>query len=100
MKKTVDINKKIAKQLQKWLELNEPIPDTGPYEVVATFTADFGNNIEADIKVCNSDLGGWIDAVLFDEGHEVCTIEPSYELLGDFHFEYDGKRYIAVLKEK
>lgn len=48
-RKTITIDKETAKQLQEWLELNEPIPDTGLDEVVKIFTADFGKGIEADI---------------------------------------------------
>lgn len=98
MKKSLKINRAISKKLQKWIDSNQPIPDAGDDEVVMTYTLHFPSKIEADIKVCNSDNGPWIDAVLFEDGSEVCVLEPGYKILGEYNFEYMGKDYIVVLK--
>jgi hypothetical protein len=100
MKKIMTIGKAVAKEFQKWIDSNKPIPDMAVDELAITYSIRFTNSIEADIKVCNGDNGAWIDAVLFDDGNEVAVLEPQYVLLGEYVFNYEGKIYTAVIKEK
>lgn len=98
MRKTAKIPKKLAKQLQEWIDSDQPIPDAGEGESVHTTTVIFGKGIEADIKVCNGDNGAWIDAVLYTGKGSIYILEPSYTLLGEFNFDYDGKIYTAIIR--
>ena len=71
----------------RWLAMDVPVPDAGECEVLKTYTANFSDGIEADIKVCNGDTGAWIDAVLFDYGNEINLLEPRYTLVGEYIFD-------------
>ena len=68
-------------------------------------TADFGNGIEMDVKVCGvqfregEDNRAWSEAVLFKDGCEVGCTEPSDEIDGAWALVYDGNIYFAVVKE-
>jgi hypothetical protein len=63
----------------------ETMPDSGPYEVVKTYTADFGDGWQADIKVCNGEPP-YVDPVLFLDGNEITCIEIADNLNGEYHF--------------
>ena len=66
-----------------------------------TYTADFGNGIEADIKVviCEDDKP-YTEGVLFKNGNEVACTEPSDDILGEWWFEYNGEKYVVNVKVK
>lgn len=84
--------------LNSFLELTEGIKDQP--EILATYTVDFGNGIEADIKVVNGceDSGPYVDPVLFRDGNEVVVIEAADQLDGEYVFWYDDKQYIAIVR--
>lgn len=87
------------KELNSLLKQTEKSPDYKDASTIRIFTAKFGNNIEADIKVVNGD-GPYVDPVLFDNGHEVaCLQDPSESLEGEYIFEYKNKTF-TVLVEK
>ena len=72
-----------------WWHLEHNIPwDGKQIQTVYSYTVDFGEDVEADIKVCNGSPP-YVDAVLFVHGCEVCVAEPSDSLLGEYHLE-DG----------
>ena len=73
------------------------IPDIGDHEIVETFTVDFGEGIEADIKVCNGDTP-FVDPVIFENGSELCCIDVCDEIDGEYHFLVDDITYIAVIE--
>lgn len=85
--------------MTEWLERDIQVPDAGRCEVLKTYTAFFGDDIEADIKVCNGDTGPWVDAVLFENGCEIGLLEPDDTLEGEYVFTIDGDNY-TVLVEK
>ena len=68
-------------------------------DTLCVFPVDFGNGVEADIKICNGNMGPWVDAVLFDNGQEVCVLEPSFDpdITGEYIFEYGDDEYHAYL---
>ena len=77
---------------------------------IATYTANFGDGIEADIKVCGVDstedwkkegeATPYVDAVLFDNGNEVGLLEPAFDTLdGEYLFEYNGEKYQVIVKK-
>lgn len=75
------------------------------YDTVASWTVDFGNGMEMDVKVCASDSHRndplWAEAVLFENGAECCCSEVLDRLVGDFQcVGNDGKTYaVTVLPE-
>jgi len=77
-------------------------------DTIATYTANFGDGIEADIKVCGvSTTEEWnkeesctpyVDAVLFDNGNQCGLLEPEFEQLdGEYIFEYDNEKYQVIV---
>lgn len=86
------------KELQDMIDNNIMDPTIDRDNCVEVFTAQFGDGIEADIKVVNSKDGPWIDPVLFDDGHQCGLLEPDYQLEGEYNFgEYNGYTYIVEL---
>ena len=82
--------------LQKLLDGDSPNDQD---DVIKTFTANFGKGIEIDVKVVgipdNHELAGqsYVDAIFFHDGLEVTALEVSEEIIGDFHFYYEGVDY-------
>ena len=57
------------------------------------------SKIEADIKICNGD-GPYLDAVLFDEGHEVAVLDVGDMIQDEYIFEYNDAIYkVLVVNE-
>lgn len=98
--RTVFISHKAAKEIQEAMDNNLPLKDSYDNEIVECLTAEFGNGIEADIKVINTDNGPYIDAVLFHDNCDVCTLEPAYEIKGEYYFEYSGEEYVVKVDTK
>lgn len=66
-----------------------------------SYTASFNNGFEMDIKCCGvqyqegaSNLA-WTEAVLFQNGVEICCTEPSDEFIGDWNLWDDENEYIV-----
>lgn len=90
---TITISKKLADKINNLLTtVNE---DFGIDETII-HTANFGNGYEMDIKCCGSDdETAWTEAVLFNNGSEVCCSEPSDEYLGEWELETRDDKYIV-----
>jgi len=80
---------------------------------VARYTANFGDGIEADIKVCGvkethdaeeDECTPYVDAVLFENGSEIGCIEPSFDTLeGEYLFYFPNfmeEMFRVILQEK
>lgn len=66
-----------------------------------TYTANFGNGIEADIKLVICDDGKpYTEGVLFKNGSELYCTDASDEYEGIWEFEYEGKEYTVIVKVK
>lgn len=98
-KVTIFLQPPTIAQYQAMLDNNIPSSLVSEYEVIETFTAKFEDGIEADIKICNSEDGIWIDPVLFKDGWEVQALDPEYELKGLYIFQYDNEDYIVEVDE-
>ncbi len=104
---TLSIKQKTNEQYQSLL--NGDVPNQMD-SVVRTFTYKFDDAFEADIKVVavpdeeRSDGihrgQSYIDPVLFQNGHEVCTSEPAYSLLGVYVFEHEDKQFVLNVVEQ
>ena len=65
---------------------------------IQTYTANFDNGMEVDIKICKGDPP-FVDAVLYHEGEEVQLLDVTDELLGEYLFYYEGELYSVSLEE-
>lgn len=67
------------------------------YATIASWTVDFGEGYEVDLKVCSSQDNDplWCEAVLFKSGCEVTCSEVENELGGDWRFEANGITFIV-----
>lgn len=62
-------------------------------------TADFGNGIEMDIKLCGArEEKPWTEAVLFCNGSEVCHSDVCEEFEGEWELEYNGNIYVVNVR--
>lgn len=90
-------------ELDKWntyMATGEVVPDLPKEECVACWTADFGDGIEADLKVCTaSDRTVWCECVLFDNGCEVGCSGVDDDLNGEWYFDYNGSKYTVKVEE-
>lgn len=86
---TIRVNPVILQKLNRLLsgDAKDPIKDG---EILHTETADFGEGIEADIKVVQGDgeAGPYVDAVLFDHGEQICVLEPEFEQFNGIYSFY------------
>ncbi len=97
---TIKIDAHEAKEVQDWLDSEKLIPDAGECETIKTWTAFFGDHIEADIKVVNGDGGPYVDAVLFEEGCEITFLDVGDTLVGEYIFydRYDEREYKVIVE--
>ena len=95
---TVKISKKEHGRLQKLIDNNRMDPQTDRDGICKTMTAIFENGIEADIKICNSSDGPWIDPVLFKNGCEAGVLEPEYTIAGEYLFGLDTSEFVVKVE--
>lgn len=104
-KKIIYVDYEIVDELQNLLYLGEKFDyvELGfkRDEVIQTFTVKFNDNFEVDIKVCSSEYAVFIDPVLFDNsGNQVCVLDTDVDLLGEYSFEYNNKKYLVEILAK
>lgn len=87
--------------IQKYLSGKEYLSEDN----TISFTADFGEGMEMDIKVCGvqyqeeEDNSAWTEAVLFKNGSEVSHTDVCDEILGEWICEdHDGNQYVVNVK--
>ena len=69
------------------------------YSTIESWTADFGGDIQMDVKVCSSTDGDplWCEGVLFRHGSE-CGCTDVYDILdGTFQLDYEGDSYCVEI---
>lgn len=104
--KIIKITKEEAEQINKHLTIEPTCADECLGEDIAiVHTAKFDNGIEMDVKCCgvqyeeeNESNLAWTEAVLFDNGCQVCYTEPYDEYLGEWICEYNGNEYIVFVE--
>ena len=63
-----------------------------------TVTAVFPDGMKMDVKCCGCDNDpSWTEAVLFQDGSEVCCTDVEEEFLGPWELDDNGRRYIAIV---
>lgn len=94
---TITVDKNKLKELNKILRRRTQHPEYKRDSVIETFTADFGDGYQADIKVCNGE-GPYVDPVLFDEGCEATTGDVTDKLDGEYQFDYGDDHFTVIVK--
>lgn len=70
-----------------------------PEEQAKSFTADFGNGYEMDVKICGAENdSAWTEAVLFHNGAQVSCTEPADDFLGEWELEDDGTVFKVIIE--
>lgn len=104
----IKIDRIEAEQINKHLHVEPTCADECLGEDIAiTNTAKFENGFEMDIKCCGVQYNeddesntAWTEAVLFQNGNELCSTEPSDEYLGEWILEYDGNEYVVLVESE
>lgn len=102
IKRTVTVPKERAEEINRLLA-TEPASGSECFgeDETMSYTADFGDGIEMDIKLCGVQYEEgesntpWTEAVLFDHGSELCCSEPDDTFFGCWELEHDDVKYIA-----
>ena len=96
----IKVEAKLAKIIQSKMNKNQSLDENTRRNsrVDLSLTANFGEGIEVDIKVIDTDNGPYVDAILFDEGSEQMVLEPQYVLLGKYPFEHNDKKYVVTVR--
>lgn len=105
--RTIKISKEEAEQINKHLTEEPTCAEECLGEDIAIiYTAKFDNGFEMDIKCCgvqyepyNSSNTAWTEAVLFEDGQEICCSEVSDEYLGEWILEDDNDNEYVVIVE-
>lgn len=102
--KFLEIDTLKLEEIQKLLNVDtqeEGLRSIGIEEdsTLETFTVDFGNNLEADIKICSGQSNCFIDPVLFHDGADVSILdcEGSLEHGDEFVFEDNNRDYTVII---
>ena len=104
--RVIKISKEEAEQINKHLTV-EPtcVEECLGEDIAIVYTAEFDNGFEMDVKCCgvqyepyNSSNTAWTEAVLFEDGQEVCCSEVSDEFLGEWVLENDEDEYVVIVE--
>lgn len=71
------------------------------YTAIESWTADFGNGLEIDLKVCTSDENDplWCEAVLFHNGVEIGCSDAGTQLEGPWVFRQPDCTCVLIAKK-
>lgn len=99
--RTIQIPAQEIRVIENWLTSDHALPQAGECETISTYTVKFAEQVEADIKVVNSDSGPYVDAVWFDDGCEIGFLEVRDTLLGEYVFidKYDNAEYKVIVEQ-
>lgn len=82
------------------LALKSAHPDFKHDHLIYSFTVSLCDAYEVDFKLVNGDdeSGPYLDVVLFDDGMEVCSLEPNREKIEGEYILWDSieDRYFTV----
>lgn len=93
----VSITPSLAKTIEGYLNASNEDEFQGEDNTISV-TAVFPDGMEMDVKCCgcNNDPS-WTEAVLFQNGSEVCCTDVEEEFLGPWELDFNGCRYIAIV---
>lgn len=93
----VSITPSQAKVIERYLNASKEDEYQGEDSTISV-TAVFPDGMEMDVKCCGcNDDPSWTEAVLFQDGSEVCCTDVEEEFLGPWELDYEGRRYIAIV---
>ena len=102
IRRQITVTKEDADEISKLLKTeSKDESDCFGENEVKSYTANSGDGIEMDVKICGVQYeeGGcnkpWTEAVLFKDGCELCCTEAGEEFLGEWELEYNGTKYIT-----
>ena len=99
--KVLTISKEEANLINKHLHV-EPtcIEECLGEDIAIIHTVRFSDGTEMDIKCCGVQYNeddesntAYAEAVLFQNGHQICYTEPTDKYTGKWSLEYDGNEY-------
>lgn len=96
---TVKVPKSVMDTVKGYLNAESEDEFQGEDDTI-TYTAVFPDGKQMDVKCCGCrNEASWTEAVLFDRnGSELCCSEPGDEYAGTWELEYEGTKYVAVVK--
>lgn len=93
----VSITPSLAKTIEGYLNASNEDEYQGEDNTI-TVTAVFPDGMKMDVKCCGCDNDpSWTEAVLFQDGSEVCCTDVEEEFLGPWELDDNGRRYIAIV---
>ena len=103
--KTIYVSQTLLNMVNKYLTIEPTCREEclGEDNTISV-TADFGNGMEMDIKCCGVQYRegesntAWTEAVLFENGSEVCCTDPADDFEGEWELECDGDQYIVYVE--
>lgn len=97
--KTIKID---AERVKRWDAILENGDSDRRDDVLDTISANFGDGYEVDIKLVNCrDESGYIDAVLFLDGHDSGCLEPAFDtVLGEYRFAHCGNEFCLIIEQE
>ena len=105
MEKTLHIPKEIIAKYNQLMQPSDGIvdyekTDISRYATVDSWTVDFGDGYEVDIKVCSSNYDDplWCEGVLFFHGSEVGCTDVCDTLDGEYYFCPESDEFIVYVK--
>lgn len=98
-KRTIYISREEYGDVQTFLDKGKPVNDVGRDEILKIFQVDFGEGVEADIRIINSDRP-YVGGSLYNGDCETAVLEPREELLGGYTFDHEGRIYVVEIQVK
>lgn len=103
--RVITINKTEAANINRYLTVEpEGWSDCLGEDETISYSANFPNNVEIDVKCCGvqfeegeSNLA-WTEAVLFVDGCEICCTDPMDSFFGEWFFDFDGNTYTVYVE--
>ncbi len=95
--KIIYISKEMDTKINGYLHARKHKEFQGDNTIV--YTMVFSNNIEMDIKCCGcKDESSWTEAVLFNNGHELCCSEVYDTFIREWRLDYNDNIYIVNIE--
>ena len=99
--KTIVISKDQAERLNYWLNCNADSSERLNEDDTFVRTAKFKDGFEMDIKCCGTQNDvAWTEAVLFNDGCEMCHTDVCDEYLGTWEIEWGGNVYRVYVTQE
>lgn len=93
----ISVEPGLARMIERYLNADCEDDYQGENNTISV-TAVFPDGIEMDIKCCGcNDEPSWTEAVLFQNGSELCHTDVDEIFFDAWELDYNGRRYIAIV---